>query len=562
MPINYGREQTVPEVKNPIEFSPAIMQNWLGTAKQAVKGEGEDILPTGWEKLSDMMAGKALFILDENLNQVTFMNPDFLRDQANAMEQMRQIMQASVDGRLFIRDTEGMMMQLKTTQNKDNSFTLDLSSKLNKIAGVPGDVQSTVQPPVKPARLSLLTYFLGLFWDKYTRQVEDYREKLAHYEGYQKGQVKVLPSAEERYQKQQEAEKAALKDNEYVERHKKMNEALAGEEKAIHAKEGLKPYAKNDIEIAFKNMATEQKYIPENSPIKLTPETMGVLVTLALASPDLTIKATQTNKETKEKVVIDRKNKPEEMYPRVMDCYVKNLQVTGSPINFVKAARNAVTAALNDAATGDYTNLGKLVADGLKLNNKLMQNQQELSNTFTVQAELGNKALKIMKNNPQLQAAVEQQLGEKSKVLDGVRAAKNISDLRVEATVAQRNLVSAFSSMTYQGNNKDVSTVAQAYFVEFEMKQGTLDLESSPYKDPKMKDTMNNELELSPVFKELREDKINRSFAITDGITMVQTYNKAILQKEHPPIQQNANVPTMNKQVDQVVEMQVQVPKT
>ena len=50
MPINYGREQTVPEVKNPIEFSPAIMQNWLGTAKQAVKGEGEDIHPTGWTK--------------------------------------------------------------------------------------------------------------------------------------------------------------------------------------------------------------------------------------------------------------------------------------------------------------------------------------------------------------------------------------------------------------------------------------------------------------------------------------------------------------------------------
>ena len=562
MPINYGREQTVPEVKNPIEFSSDIMQNWLGTARQAVKGEGADIKPTGWEKLSDMMAGKALFILDEDLKQVTFMNPDFLGDQENALEQMRQIMQASVDGRLFIRDTEGMMMQLKTTQNEEMSFTLDLSLKLNKIAGVSGDVLSTVKSPVKPARPSLLTYILGLFWDKYTRQVEDYREKLAHYEGYQKGQVKVLPSAEERYKKQQEAEKADLKDNEYVERHKKMNAALAGEEKAIHAKEGLKPYAKNDIEIAFKNMATEQKYIPENSPIKLTPETMGVLVTLALASPDLTIKATQTNKETKEKVVIDRKNKPEEMYPRVMDCYVKNLQVTGSPINFVKAARNAVTAALNDAAVGDYTKLGKLVADGLKLNNKLMQNQQELSNTFTVQAELGNKALKIMKNNPQLKTAVEQQLGEKSKVLDGVRAAKNISDLRVEATVAQRNLVSAFSSMTYQGNNKDVSTVAQAYFVEFEMKQGTLDLESSPYKDPTMKDTMNNELELSPVFKELREDKINRSFAITDGKTMVQNYNKAILQKEHPPIQQNANVPTMNKQVDQVVEMQVQVPKT
>ena len=335
-----------------------------------------------------------------------------------------------------------------------------------------------------------------------------------------------------------------------------MNEALAGDEKAIPAKEGLKTYAKNDIEIAFKNMATEQKYIPENSPIKLTPETMGVLVTLALASPDLTIKAKNKGVE------FDRKNEPEKMYPRVMDCYVKNLQVTGSPINFVKAARNAVTAALNDAAVGDYTKLGKLVADGLKLNNKLMQNQQELSNTFTVQAELGNKALKIMKNNPQLKTAVEQQLGEKSKVLDGVRAAKNISDLRVEATVAQRNLVSAFSSMTYQGNNKDVSTVAQAYFVEFEMKQGTLDLESSPYKDPKMKDTMNNELELSPVFKELREDKINRSFAITDGKTMVQNYNKAILQKEHPPIQQNANVPTMNKQVDQAVEMQVQVPKT
>ena len=557
MPINYGREQTVPEAQNPIEFSPAIMQNWLGTAKQAVKGEGEDIHPTGWTKLSDMMDEKALFILDENLKQVTFMNPDFLGNQVDAQEQMRQIMQASVDGRLFIRDTEGMMMQLKTTQNEDKSFTLDLSLKLNKIAGVSGDVLSTVKPPVKPARPSLLTYILGLFWDKYTRQVEDYREKLAHYEGYQKGQVKVLPTAEERYKKQQEAEKADLKDNEYVERHKKMNAALAGEEKAIHAKEGLKPYAKNDIEIAFKNMATEQKYIPENSPIKLTPETMGVLVTLALASPDLTIKA-----KGKDGVVFDRENKPEEMYPRVMDCYVKNLQVTGSPINFVKAARNAVTAALNDAAVGDYTKLGKLVADGLKLNNKLMQNQQELSNTFTVQAELGNKALKIMKNNPQLKTAVEQQLGEKSKVLDGVRAAKNISDLRVEATVAQRNLVSAFSSMTYQGNNKDVSTVAQAYFVEFEMKQGTLDLESSPYKDPTMKDTMNNELELSPVFKELREDKINRSFAITDGITMVQTYNKAILQKEHPPIQQNANVPTMNKQVDQVVEMQVQAPKT
>ena len=457
-------------------------------------------------------------------------------------------MQASVEGRLFIRNaTDGMLMQLKTTQNKDLSYNMELSLEMARIPGVKGDVHRSVQVGPKPERPSILTYILAWFSKDYARQVEEYRENLAIYKGIQRGQVSVVPSQEERVANANTAKKEVDKD--FEERQAKIEAALAGDEKALPAKVGLKPYVAQDIKNAFAGMKVDQKNMPENSPIALNQETMGVLVTMALASNDLQIKARRGDE------VVIRPNEPEKMYPRIVGTYVENKVITGSPANFVKEARKAVTAALTEAANGDFSKLGKIVADGLKLNNKILEGQKELSNTFTVQAEMGAKVLKIMKDNPQLQDAVQKELGEGSKVLDGVRAAKNISDLRVAATTAQRNLVTTFASKTYMGSDKEVGTVAQAYFVEFDMKQGKLDLETSPYKDPKLMEELNNELQGSSAFAGLREDKINRAAMITDPMEMVQVYTNAVLNHQEQ-VQQQENVPVQEKNI----EMQQQGP--
>lgn len=76
MPVVFDAVATTPEAKNPIKFNGDAMHEWLRTARATVKGDENHATPTGWDKLSDMMQGKGMFMLNDARNQATFVNPD------------------------------------------------------------------------------------------------------------------------------------------------------------------------------------------------------------------------------------------------------------------------------------------------------------------------------------------------------------------------------------------------------------------------------------------------------------------------------------------------------
>ena len=136
MPYTYYADATAPEANNPIAFNSSAMKEWIHTAREAVKGDAQNPTPTGWTKLSDMMSGKGLFMLNDKLDTITFVNPDFMGNPEQAMEQMKEVMQASADGRLYMRNSkDGMLMQLKTAQNPDQSYNLTMSVEMNFHSG-------------------------------------------------------------------------------------------------------------------------------------------------------------------------------------------------------------------------------------------------------------------------------------------------------------------------------------------------------------------------------------------------------------------------------------------
>ena len=136
MPYTYYADATAPEANNPIAFNSNAMKEWIHTAREAVKGDAQNPTPTGWTKLSDMMSGKGLFMLNDKLDTITFVNPDFMGNPEQAMQQMKEVMQASADGRLYMRNSkDGMLMQLKTAQNPDQSYNLTMSVEMNFHSG-------------------------------------------------------------------------------------------------------------------------------------------------------------------------------------------------------------------------------------------------------------------------------------------------------------------------------------------------------------------------------------------------------------------------------------------
>jgi hypothetical protein len=239
-----------------------------------------------------------------------------------------------------------------------------------------------------------------------------------------------------------------------------------------------------------------QKSIPETSPVRFDGKELGLLVVMAMASPDLAY----TSKRTNNKHVSD----PDTTYRD----FVGNHLVLGSDPSpdtskFRMVAERLVGAALKQAATGNYEKLAKIIADGLTHNNKFLQSQKQLSDLYTGCAEMGQMMIKLMDKNDDLKKAVMDQLGADTKQIDIANTAKNISDFRVDAMKTYQEMMKTINLFVdsdikdskgkvigqkhtpiVQYEVTDIAKVALLSKIEMDMNFGKINLEDSQFANP------------------------------------------------------------------------------
>lgn len=308
---------------------------------------------------------------------------------------------------------------------------------------------------------------------------------------------------------------------------------------------GLKPYSKKAIENVVKRMTYPlnalDKVIPPTCPVKLDGVDIGVLVAMATANPELSLRK---SKNSEERVF----NNPDVTYKEVVGThFIQNMLLSRGGGAFKIAAERSVGAALRATATNDLTKLAKIIAFGLTQNNKVLQEQRQLTDVYTAYAELGHKVLKIMDSNEQLKNAVMEQLGNDSKQIDMAKAAKNISDFRVELMEkTYPNMVRQYGQLvehrTWQGdkqfiktdlailgNSNEVAKVCVLSDIEVSMNRGEFKLEGSKFTDPNAIGQSIADIENTRAVGNLLISK-DRGQLLQDPVRMMQV--KAAAEKE------------------------------
>ena len=290
-----------------------------------------------------------------------------------------------------------------------------------------------------------------------------------------------------------------------------------------------------------------------------------MLAALAAGSKDLMIK-------TGENQYIA--NNPEKHYTSIISNHYINGQelISRTQKAVDRVAHVEVAKALE---SGDMEKLGKLVAGGLQHNNKVLAGQTDLNDNFSVYAQLGGKALKIINSNAELKAAVEKHLGEKSTEMNKAKAAKNISDLRTRAMTIKADLEVKFKEYikpkyegeravpVHTGNNKDIATICQLCDVHRDMKRGLLDLETTQYVNSKAVDAINAKLEKNPVLDVFRTKSDYRELALNDVERMCKLYSNAAqyTTDKEVALNQNQVQKNMDKQIENTNEQQIKQPE-
>jgi hypothetical protein len=333
----------------------------------------------------------------------------------------------------------------------------------------------------------------------------------------------------------------------------------------------LKSEDKTAIEKFFDRLAIPEKYVPENSPIKLDGKTAGVLRIMALGSPEVTVKLNQQG---------DRMaNNPDENYKRIVDSSFmdKGTSHKGDAA-FLQSSWRTLGRALSEAAdTGNFSKLGKLIADGLTQNNKVLQAQTRLTDTYTAYATLGGAVLDVLKDNPQLEQAVKEHLGPDSKQFDMAKAARNISNLRTEVMPIYEKMLEQFGQtvkierrnpstgeleshnrIAVSGNIRDMAKVTLLFNIDVAMMQREFNLEGSAYAQDDTVEKYINELNKSEVLDDFLKSP-DRIATLQDPIKMRDLYLDAVADRQKQ-IAQQGNVNELKKGLESQQE-QLEVPQ-
>jgi hypothetical protein len=300
----------------------------------------------------------------------------------------------------------------------------------------------------------------------------------------------------------------------------------------------LNKYNEQGVNASFARMAFDDKTVPENQ-LGINGKQFGNLVAMALGSPELSIAVgNRANRQY---------NNPEVNYPKILDHYVQHEQFgeRGRSVGFLKNAQREVLKGMEAAKKGDYSALGKIIAQGLIQNNKVLLGQKQLDDRFTFYATLGGRALDLMKGNEQLKQAVLEHLGDDTKQLDIANAARNISNLRTEIMPRYQEMLSQFGQtrdivrkdkdgkeyidkdFLVVGNKRNVAKVCQLFRIDYQMRKGELNLETTEYVKDDTAERLTEQLNKGRVLDNFLVDE-NRVDILQNPVAMNRLYSQAL----------------------------------
>ena len=316
----------------------------------------------------------------------------------------------------------------------------------------------------------------------------------------------------------------------------------------------LVEYNKQKVDAAIGRFAfVDEKYMPaaDKNTMDLTKEEFGVLAAIACGSKELSFYDAKNGKI--------RQNDPDKYYSGIISTRYAEGKVFESKAlkSFHALARQEVKNALEN---GKIDKLGKLLADGLTQNNKWLAKQTDLSDYYTVYAELGSKLLNIVDKNEQLKQAFNKHLGNDTKQIKMAKAAKNISDLRVKALPLKEQLMKDFTKYKkshvegvrdkplYVSTNEEITTICQLCMIQHGMKTNDFDLAKTVYSKPNMVNELNAELKNSRVLEVFRTKSDHREVILDDVFQMAMLYSDAIKFEQEPLEKPKQMQNTMDKQ--------------
>jgi hypothetical protein len=234
---------------------------------------------------------------------------------------------------------------------------------------------------------------------------------------------------------------------------------------------------------------------------------------------------------------------------------LEEISQNGKSAGFLRKAQNAVLQGIDAADKGDYSALGKIIAQGLIQNNNVLLDQKQLDDRFTIYATLGGRVLDFMKGNEQLRQAVLNHLDGDIKQLDIANAARNISNLRTEIMPRYLEMLSQYGAthmVTYRdkngversdkdflvpGNKRNVAKVCQLFNIDLQMRKGEFDLRTTEYVNDGTADMLAALLDRSQVLAAFLVDK-NRVDRLKDPMAMKSLYTEALAEYQNKRAQQ------------------------
>ena len=549
MPVRFKTDVTQPLSKNTKALTTEDNLLWLVEATEAVNKA-----QTGWNDFGEALENRGLFMLDDEQNQIIFCLPQ--NRSRNYDQQTRDMMQASMEGRLFVRNNEtGRLMQLRAKTLTDKDCELELSEPVLEIPGVQ-DLIPALRAPEAPSIWARIAAWFAPN-SKYGQKVAAYDSYVAGFVKLPEEQVDSEPDIDELAGRLQEKEKVdadsreAQKQNELQQENEqqkelpKENEQPAKEEENEYPTFGLKKYSKKVLENCFARMAfgkkaaeDAQKNIPDTSPVRFDGKELGLLVVMAMANSELSF----TSKKSGNKHV----SNPDTTYSEFVGSHL----LQGNPLSahtaaYRTGATRLVGAALKQAADGNYEKLAKIIADGLTQNNKLLQSQKELSDLYTECAEMGQMMIKLMDKNDDLKKAVMNQLGADTKQIQIANTAKNISDFRVDAMKTYQEMMKTINLFVHsdikdsngnvigqkhipivQYEVTDIAKVALLSKIEMDMNLGNINLEDSQFAKPDEAKNIVKDYGTSAVLDAFQWDA-NRSALLQNPKKMMDLFNAA-----------------------------------
>lgn len=505
----------------------------------------------GWENLEHAMENGGLKIADKD-GKVTDVNGywSFKNNEFSASEEM---VQASLEGRLFVVNSDDQSVrQIKAVRANVGGYEVKAGRAMSKMPSVvngeqPVEDQPSVedaeekeffekkkQKPAakkrivlnapknedrKPERPSLWVRIVHAIFGGYKKEMAAYKKALQEYENKQRqGNEPVDADTAQAEEKKSQ-----------VEAKKQPHTLVPHEEKNVNQ---FLTYTKDLTEKMYDVSITSKVYMEEKQ--------FAALAVMALASPDLKIDI-----EGKHQVEV-RKNTPERYFKKALEGNYEEREVgTDRSITtgFIREGARAVSEAIKKADNGDMSDLTKLIVDGVKMNNKMIQAQKPINDNFSRGVELNAQAMFVAGKDTALLENVMKELGDEE--LQKMEVFFNIDKMRKAALESQQNLVDMYSGkkeMDKQAEKKALVNVIHFSAVEKQFIAGTLDM--GTYADETRINEINETLAKNEGVQLSGEDLVAM---VKDPDKMATLYTNAIENAQNGKV--SGNEMSLNKEL-------------